>query len=403
MTSSRHRFRWTINLDPRYRVIAMVTALRSFDTAPGRTFAPVELQDECEDYWPAGFARKSLSSSEFLRYLDEMKGLGVLHRQGDSFGLRSPSIRGLLGTRDAIESELLEVAENLDVDQGYNPTMNRRLLDTQSKPAAERRSPLSDAELGMLVGSEQATVVVGTPALGIGRVPAALELVAAEAGRGFAAVKPADLPEALLRRSAQVHVTMYGVMDSTDTPATLEAAERARVNVTLVVEPDQLGGLGAEGDRVVQLHRWSLEALQSWQETPFSTPALRQRLKRVTGGWPELVELAMVKIAQGASPAAAIDEVGNTLSSSKTAQAFLESTGAPIEVTTRWFEWFGQEGEDGLQECSPATYDDLDAAGFGVDVRSLITQLQLRDVVDETPQGWVLDRAVTEAAAQLVA
>src|SRR5690606_539071 len=37
------RFRWTINLDSRYRVIALVTALLSMDGEPGQTFRATEI------------------------------------------------------------------------------------------------------------------------------------------------------------------------------------------------------------------------------------------------------------------------------------------------------------------------------------------------------------------------
>jgi hypothetical protein len=50
------RFRWTINLDNRYRVIALVVALQSLDSGPGETFMPEELHEYCAVYWPVGFS-----------------------------------------------------------------------------------------------------------------------------------------------------------------------------------------------------------------------------------------------------------------------------------------------------------------------------------------------------------
>lgn len=394
------RFRWTINLDPRYLVIAMVTAWHSFDSAPGKSFSPADLQNECEYFWPEGFARKSLSSSEFMRYLDEMKGLGVLHRQGDNFGLRSPSIRGLLGTRQSIESELQEVAETLNVDLGYNPSLNRRMIHRDMPSGTEQRSPLCDADLGQLLG--RAHVVLGTKGLGLARVGSALELVAEERGRGAASLTLRDVPEALRRRSQQVHVIDLSDVDGIDLSEQLAAAHRANVTAVLIAGPDQIGELDVDDARVLILRRWSLEALQSWQETPFSTPALRQLLKRVTGGWPELVEKAAARISQGADPASAINVIGASLSDRDSAEEFLASTGVAASVATRWAEWFGRAGDDGLQECAPATLDDLTAAGFSVNVPDLISRLQVCDVVEDTEQGWVLERAVTQAALALM-
>jgi hypothetical protein len=99
------RFRWTINLDSRYRVIALVVALQSLDSEPGDTFTPKDLHEYCEVFWPIGFGPGVLSDKEFERYLNEMVGLGVLHRQGeDRYGLRSPNIISLLGDRSVTRS-----------------------------------------------------------------------------------------------------------------------------------------------------------------------------------------------------------------------------------------------------------------------------------------------------------
>lgn len=393
------RFRWTINLDPRYLVIALVTAWLSFDAEPGQTFAPTELQDECESFWPAGFARKLLSSSEFVRYLEEMKGLGVLHRHGDKFGLRSPSIRSLLGSRDFIEAELEEVAETLSVDLGYNPSLNRRILPSDSKSGPEQRSPLCDADLGQLLG--RAHVVVGTPALGIDRVAHAIELVAHERGREFSLVAPADLAEVLRRRYSDVQVTSLLNVEPAGVGDRLEAAQRANVNMTLIAAADQATSLDLDDKRIILLRRWSLEALQSWQETPFPTPASRELLRRVTGGWPDLVEEAAHRVGRGEDPHTAITHIGTRLTDPDFARAFLSSTGISLELAARWVEWFGVDGPDGLKECLPATYEDLETAGLGDDVQALVNRLVLCDVVEETPQGWILDRAVAEAASHL--
>ena len=136
------RFRWTINLDSRYRVIALVVALQSLDSDPGETFTPEELYEYCQVFWPKGFSAGVLSDTEFKRYLKEMVGLGVLYRQGDQFGLRSPNIISLLGDRGSLTRELYEAPRHLELQYEYNPTMNRRNLGTQPSSAPSvRRCP----------------------------------------------------------------------------------------------------------------------------------------------------------------------------------------------------------------------------------------------------------------------
>ena len=63
--------------------------------------------------WPKGFAGNELRRKEFVRYLDELVGLGVLHRSGDRYGIRSPNVIALLGTKDALDQELREMLQRL--------------------------------------------------------------------------------------------------------------------------------------------------------------------------------------------------------------------------------------------------------------------------------------------------
>lgn len=391
------RFRWTINLDPRYQVIALVTAYRSYDEDPGAVFPASDLQDECADFWSDGFDRRTLSSSEFSRYLDEMTGLGVLHRRGDRFGLRSPSIRGLLGTRESIESELLDAAETLTVELGYNPSMTRRVIDGRT----EQRSPLPDSDLATL--RRGCHVVVGSPALGIDRVQRALRMIADETGRELAQVEPNDLQDALRRRSSAIHVVSYLPGFRPDLARLTEQAGRAGITLVAVLTPDQFAGLEADDPHVIQLRRWSREALQSWPEAPFSAPAMRVRLKRVTGGWPELVEQVVSDVSAGTTLDAAISSISESLSSPEVAASFLSRVGVDLDLARKWVEWFGHiDEEDGLVVSMPATLQDLDTAGFDGSGQDLVNQLTLLDVIDETADGWVLDRAVTAAVSALL-
>ena len=178
------RFRWTINLDSRYRVIALVVALQSLDPDTGDTFTPKELQEYCEVFWPIGFAAEVLSDKEFERYLNEMVGLGVLHRQGDQYGLRSPNIISLLGDSSYLNRELDEASRHLELQYEYNPTMNRRNLGHSTELSA-RRSPLSDQDIASLLGQDGARetrvkIVTGSPALAIDRAARVVQDVALE-------------------------------------------------------------------------------------------------------------------------------------------------------------------------------------------------------------------------------
>lgn len=398
------RFRWTINLDNRYKVIALVTALRSLDSKPGERFRANELHDDCEFYWSAGFLRSTLSGAEFLRYLDEMKGLGVLHRQGEEFGLRSPSILSLLGSRETIEGELLEASQQLEVSYQYNPTMNRRVL-RQDASGAETRSPLPDSELAELLSADRSSAsvhaVIGTAALGLDRVLSAIE----KAGERQLPVRflGADATSDQLDAEGQAHVVVdLTGANQTSRDAALEIIASRRAGHTIVILPAAFS-IPPEIRPDWCLHyleRWSVQGLQSWNESPFFSPSLRQELRDVTGGWPALVEEAIALVMRGASTEAALAAVTTRLRQPEHARHFVKATGVPTDVVETWWEWFGKGSAISGVTLLPATLDDLDTA-YGVDAHPIVEGLQRLGAVDEMPEGWSVDRVVLEAVLHI--
>jgi hypothetical protein len=395
------RFRWTINLDNRYRVIALVTAVRSLESNPGERFRATELHDECEYFWSAGFSRDTLSSAEFARYLDEMKGLGVLHQQGDEFGLRSPSILGLLGSKDTIVAELIEASDHLEVGYQYNPTMNRRTL-SQDAAGAETRSPLPDSELAGLLSHSAAEsrvkIVMGTSALGIERVIVALRRAAAERNIRLVEVEPPTLRDQLGDGDETHLIVDLTGADAPTIRAVLEALSgQVKTFVTVVMLADaNAHPPGHDNWDVVNLQRWSVEGLQSWHESPFR----RNDLKSATGGWPNLVEEAISLVMRGASNDSALSSVAARLSDPLGASQFLASTGVPIDIASTWLDWFGTDNESGSIELTPASIDDLTTA-FGVNARPIVDQLHSLQVIDEVADGWILDQVVALATRHL--
>ncbi|UOE45588.1 hypothetical protein [Agromyces larvae] len=394
------RFRWTINLDNRYKVIALVTARRSLESAPGERFPATELHDECAYFWDAGFSRNTLSGAEFFRYLDEMQGLGVLHRHGDEFGLRSPSILGLLGSKDTIEAELLEAHDQLEVDYQYNPTMNRRIL-TQDASGVETRSPLPDSELAALLdhsgGEAHVKVVAGSRALGIDRVSNALERAAAERPVRLVRVDEFSLLDQV-GGSEDAHVLID--LSSVDDPArrnALAVLASSKDTYATVVLP--VRDLPLDPDRfswpVTTLHRWSLAGLQSWHESPFR----RQDLRSATGGWPILVERAISLVMRGSSTEAALETIESELGDPRTARDFLTSASVPIDIARTLVDATVFDDSAGDIIVEPASLDYLSAVfeEYGIDAGRVVETLQRLDVIEEVPEGWLLDKVVALA------
>jgi hypothetical protein len=406
------RFRWTINLDSRYRVIALVVALQSCDSNPGDTFTPQELHEYCEVFWPKGFSPGVLNGKEFERYLREMVGLGVLHRQGDQYGLRSPNIISLLGSRESIEQELLEAPEQLELQYEYNPTMNRRSLGHATELCA-RRSPLSDQDIASLLGQDgvkagRVKIVTGSLALAIDRASEVIRDVATEQQIPCVVAGAGEIDSAIAGTRAHRHVVVDlssdGVSrgDLSALCARLAAADH--LNATVILGPSSLPApreLARLGD-VMAARRWSIEGLRSWHESPFNSPDLRKRLYRVTSGWPLLVEETMREIEMGRSPDDALDRIVGQLADPGFARNHLVSCGMDVAVAGLWAASLSLAGDDGLVEAFPASIEELTEA-LETDASDLIERLEALDVVESTEDGWVLDRAVLAAAVALQA
>lgn len=147
----RERFQWTLNLDPRYELIAKVLALHrldgaeGFNTTDGGAMAPDALAREVENFWPRGYEK--LPDEDFQAFLDEMVDLGVLIQFGRrTYGLRGAQVAQMLGQRAQLEHEILKIADK-EPRVDYDPSFYyRRVRPDQS----DRRSPLSDSGLQKL-------------------------------------------------------------------------------------------------------------------------------------------------------------------------------------------------------------------------------------------------------------
>ena len=143
------KFKLTLDLDPRYRVIALCIALETLENRDGDArpngVDPAWVRQQSLEWWPKGF-EEDTSLEGFRVILDEMVGLGVI-RKGDAhtYTLRSPNLVNLLGTQKEIEEKLLDAADR-DPPAPYEALHFRRGLSD----APTVRSPLTaqqEAEL----------------------------------------------------------------------------------------------------------------------------------------------------------------------------------------------------------------------------------------------------------------
>ncbi|MDD7965518.1 hypothetical protein [Actinomycetospora lemnae] len=316
-------FQDTLNLDPRYNVIANVLADHAFRFGFDARLQDAELREECLSWWRAGF--ESLDSESFRAYLNEMDGLGVVAPNSDGRGwrLRSPNVLNMIGNRSEVERQLL-MAESESVPETFLALESRPQLSDGSS------APLTAAQLDDILGdhSTQVRVVVGSRATGLYRVDEALREVTSKAG-------DFDIPPISGRRAfeEELRIGRAGrrrvVIDDLasvqpQASARLEALELALTHVptaagvtraaVLISSPEQaeLWDSAFEHGVAVALHRYDQQTLRVWTITRqmFSHDERLQRLWNLTGGWPMLVEhAATLADSEGAQEPTALDEL----------------------------------------------------------------------------------------------
>lgn len=426
------RFRWTINLDNRYRVIAIVVALLSNESPAGARFNPEDLREYCETYWPEAFSSDVLTRKEFIRYLDEMVGLGVLRRSGESYGMRSPNVAPMLGTQSALDQELREASTHFELPYEYNPTMSRAAMTNATRGSGPRRSPLTDADIADLIGERNhdsgstsravrtgtrysTALVIGSPALGIDRVVEALTMSAASRDHlNFERVTLAEVPRHLSGSSRGRH--RFLLVECPPGRRQQFEAEYARAlravaalrtvravmvvnsaDYTLPLEDPEISGDVLR----LNLRRWSAEGLRAWHDFPFDNPQERRRLHELTSGWPGLVENAVFLVSKGRSTEDVLDSLTVPFSAAQRAATFLSDAGLTehLDEAMLWAQYCATiDPVTHRITVEPVTHGDLEAI-WNKDADRLLNRMLDLDIAEQDAEGkgWLLDRIVAAA------
>ena len=181
----RDRFTWTLDLDPRYRLIAFCLALYSSEELDraDRGFSISWIRDQVLTFWPRGFS--DIQSEDIFRILlDEMVGLGVLRATQDAqYALRSLSVISLLGTKEEIETEL-ESFFDREPGRPYDAATFRSALGIgQGVSDSALRNPLTAAQQSELrARTNGVSVICGCTASGIDKLE---PFLTAAFGEGF--------------------------------------------------------------------------------------------------------------------------------------------------------------------------------------------------------------------------
>lgn len=308
----RSRFELTINLDPRYRVIAYAVAHHALNQGVNSGLDPTDIREICDEYWPAGF--RMTGTDEFLALLEEMDSLGILFQDRRRFFMRSPNVLRMLGTAEQIEDQLLGSSE-LEVPQGFEADSFRDSRDDNS----DRRRPLTHQQVaGLLERRGQTKVVLGNEATTVEDVFPFLDELFRKEGRGYSfsdgtEEKPKKLLGRLRKTAKNRHRVVavrtaemadHEIVSLVRQAAQAIAAKGAPTTAIFILDSrslgawaELLGGRAVEGGAldVVELRRWTRAGLRAWahssqSDLPFHEDKYLDQLLDLTGGWPLLVD-----------------------------------------------------------------------------------------------------------------
>ncbi|MEU6193688.1 hypothetical protein [Streptomyces sp. NPDC047061] len=409
------RLRFTINLEDRYRVLALLIALESLKDGYRGDYSAKELLDLARDAWPEGFEECGVQQAEI--YLNEMAGLGLLIRLGNQarFAVRSPNVVNMLGTQEELETELHETEFGLPYD--YNPRAARRILGRDRNSGVQRYSPLTEGQLHET--AQPGVSVVSTTDLH--RPELVLQAVSAFAeGRGvkvlraqrgedlatlLAAARPrtayvvlADLRGAgadALGEELRLCVDHVGPAADKHVSQNEGRKNKQSRSVLVLADAEVVGSLrGTDAGRrlrvrILQPRRWTADSLRAWPECPFDSREERRRLTDATSGWSHLTEVAVADVSlNGATLDDALDHIrAGTLKPANVDTHLGKSglSGRDLSLLAQWTEY--------VEEGQGVPVDDVEAA-TGLtpeETRDWLVRLNDLNVVDETDGGVALD------------
>jgi len=303
----RERFLLTLQLDPRYEVIAYALAFELHDGDLRRGIDRSALLEKAQDWWQKGF--DALPDVEFNMLLHEMEGLGVLQELDQHrYTLRNPNILLLLGNSQDIENALSRPRKLPTVYEAKS----FRARYPGDIPSKARRGPLTyQQESDLRKGG--VAVVSGCNAAGLEKVHEFLSLRIG--GKLFQQLAPvsdrSDFEEELkAQRPARNEVTVYLLPSEVNWDTTWLTRARAILGkkagggrlwsrVAFIAEPERLWNVlndSKESDLFgvdwIGLSPCDDTFLRRWLDDISATADDDHvaRLIETTGGWPRALD-----------------------------------------------------------------------------------------------------------------
>jgi hypothetical protein len=404
----REKYRLTLNLDPRYQVIAYTVAGAAHERGVDAGLTLTELSTDARSTWPAGFA--GCGSDDFGGLVKECVDLGLLAVDDDRYRMRTPMVLRLLGTEDEVLGTLLNAPERLSVPSTADAGAYRRMI-------GHARSPLTERQLGALFATHGRTVVIaGSPAFGndraISTVETALQLGAGRVAK-FARAHTAT-PDGLRGTANKMGVAGLIMCDArtlttTALTALLHAGgalTEASPGLTIAVVTGPVNAPAwLNWPQRIDLTRWDASGLRMLcdeENLPFRDSTTQSDLLAATGGWPPLLGRAIEAChGSGAVPSgeqilSQVEAWIDSAAASKLLDAAGVGTAAPVlrAALARISELTNSVGEDtaNLAELLEMADEDLtpscQEAGFANLEEVIVALAALACLFDDGQGGW---------------
>jgi len=410
----REKFELTLNLDPRYRVLALIIALNTLH-GPSRMMSVSDIRELAFAWWKQGFAELR-TEEDFRVLLDEMQGLGILREKAGEYALRAVNLLSLLGSQDQIEQRLLQSADEAPPEP-YSAHIHR----TSDRKQNWRRNPLTDQQYNDLRGERNSvSLIFGSRAAGLDDVERFLAQAVDPSHYVTCDIAVSDrfaFRKFLenVREKAQSGTTLVIVRSSPWTTAWIQEAtttSKRRTRFTSVVflaDPATTWGLIPDRSTIesmvadrrlnsLSLQPWHRAALNSWLgDCSIGSNALDEERKITarTGRWPFLLDQFRSLIVTGnMSWQSALANLCGQLNDTGARASYMEAFGlkeeAPLKVLKAIVDLGGsasQEVLSGLVEGVSKPV--IEAAFYWADRLNLIQPGQQSG-------EWVVDPVVQE-------
>ncbi|HET7459980.1 MAG TPA: AAA family ATPase [Longimicrobium sp.] len=414
-TAIEQRFALTLELDPRYEVVAyaLANAVLEERVALEDGAPPERLRHEALYWWPAGF--KQMSGEDFRVLLDEMVALGVLRHTGrGGYSLRSANVSLLMGNEERVLDVLLNKRRELPV--AYDAAAFRERIGE----APPRMSPLTHQQISHLrTNRSGVTVIAGSDANGLSAVPGYLQSVFGFHLHLYGA-GPLDFDFArwldLLELDDDAPSVVYVGAEHPWDPAWVDHAllkigrlRTRRLRVVFALDPggtwahmDDLEALAGRGVVLLELMPWHDSALGDWLEAQSISVGggVREHFRQVTGGRPYLVDRYLARHERGVRWEQALAEVESELGEPEAQEQFCNALGIAaagnagrlvLRALAQWGEPVGVADLASLVEAEGGDPGEVERVLRWAEVLHLAQQVEA-DV-------WAIDPLVVRMAA----